>query len=49
MGSIFRPDSKTKIYKGKNGYTASFTKIRVNEGSKWVKSGGGVKVPRKKK
>lgn len=24
----------TKVYKGKNGYTSTFTKVKVNEGTK---------------
>lgn len=49
MGTTKRPDKKTKIYVGKNGYTSTFTKVRVNEGSVWKRTGGSSKPPKKAK
>ena len=47
--SIFNRTKTTKVYRGKNGYTATFTKIRTDKGPKWIRTGGGTKVkcPRK--
>lgn len=39
----------TKVYKGKNGFTSSFTKIKVNESTKWVREGGTSKKTKPKK
>lgn len=35
-----------KNYKGKNGYTSTYTKVKTNEGYKWKKS---TSTPRSKK
>jgi hypothetical protein len=39
----------TRIYKGKNGYSSSYTKIKVNQGSKWVKESSTPRPKSKKK
>lgn len=49
MGKTTNIGGKTKVYQGKNGFTSTFTKIKVNQGSKWVRSGGTSKTPRKSK
>jgi len=38
-----------RVYKGKNGFTSTFTKIKVNEGTKWVRSGGTSKTVKTKR
>lgn len=38
----------TKVYRGKDGFTSTYTKVKTNQGSKWVRSGGTSKTPRKK-
>ena len=37
MGKTIRPDSKTRVYNGKNGFTSTFTK---NSSGKWSRTGG---------
>ncbi len=39
----------TRIYKGKNGYSSTYRKIKVNQGTKWVKEGGAHRPSSKKK
>lgn len=52
MGKTTNFGVKTKVYRGKNGFTSTFTQIKVNQSSKWVKTGGSAsswaRKPRKK-
>lgn len=38
-----------KSYRGKNGYSSAFIKIKTNEGYKWKRNAGPSRPPRKKK
>lgn len=46
MGKMKSFGPNCKIYTGKDGFTSTFTKIKVNQGSKWIRSGGTEKMPR---
>jgi hypothetical protein len=48
MGTI-KNSGNTKVYKGKNGFTSTFKKIKVNESTVWKKTGGTSRLAKKKK
>jgi hypothetical protein len=46
MGKMKRI-GESKIYTGKNGYTSTFTKVKVNNKTIWKRSGGSPKRTKK--
>lgn len=47
MGTTKKIGGNTRVYKGKNGYTSTFTKVKVNESTVWKRSGGTPKRTKK--
>ena len=46
MGRITSKSKTSKVYRGKNGFTSTFTKVKTNNGSTWKRTGG---TPKKTK